>query len=661
MKKIQKLLKIFFILLLVACTENDLRDTSFVDDITAPANVSAVYNITQDNSGSVTITPNADGAVSYEVFFGDGTAAPAIVSQGGTARHTYREGTYNIKVVALNLNGVKTEVSQQLIVSFKAPQNLVVVIENDAAVSKKVNITANAEFATFFEFSSGETGVTQPVVSGNIGQTISYTYRNPGTYNVSVIAKGGAIQTTKFEESFVVKEILAPIIAAPAPPARSASDVISIFSDAYSNVTLNELPTSWSSGNFEAITLNNDKVWKLTNLDFIGMVTNYDTGINLSSMKKLHIDYWVPQGATNELLIKIVNTVDGGEDVESLGTTVAGSWQSIDLDMTGFDGGNLANKEKITQILIDSQGITGVVYIDNFYFYKESSASTFDDGLLTNGDFQAGSNSWIVGVNDSAPAPVAVDGANIYYSVNVPNAGNPWEVNVSQKVEIVNGTTYTLTFDAWSNVTRSMIAGIGLSADPWSNKTETLNITPSRATYKYTFTADFGAPNARVLFDLGAAAGQVNIDNVSLFKGNGNKVLNGNFENGSAPWIVGVDDNAPAPVVLTNGNNHYFVNVANAGNPWEVNLSQKLLIVNGATYVLTFDAWSNVNRTIVAGIGLSADPWSNKVETVNINTNRTTFTYTFTANFGATNARVLFDLGAAAGQVNIDNVSLSRN
>jgi hypothetical protein len=89
----------------------------------------------------------------------------------------------------------------------------------------------------------------------------------------------------------------------------------------------------------------------------------------------MHIDYWVPEGTTNELLVKIVNTIDGGEDIESLGTTVAGSWQSIEIDMTGFDGGNLANKEKITQLLIDSDGIAGVVYIDNFYFYKQPSGT----------------------------------------------------------------------------------------------------------------------------------------------------------------------------------------------------------------------------------------------------------------------------------------------
>ncbi|WP_143032704.1 PKD domain protein [Polaribacter dokdonensis] len=365
--------KFFFLLLVVVACEEDLRDTSFADNMAPPSEVTASYAITQDNTGSVTITPTAQGAVSFEIFFGDNSDS-ATLNQGESVEHIYAEGTYQVIVAASNLAGDVVETVQQLVVSFQAPQNLVVVLENDVAVSKQVNITATADFAAMFEFNSGETGVSQPVVSGNIGETISYVYANPGTYSVVVTAKGGAIATTDFAVDFEVTEILAPTEAAPVAPARNDTDVVSIFSDVYTDVTLNELPTSWSAGNFEATSVDSDNVWKLTTLDFLGIVTNYDTGIDLSGMEMMHIDYWVPEGTTNELFVKIVNTVDGGEDIESLGTTVGGSWQSIDIDMTGFDGGNLANKEKITQILIDSDGIAGNVYVDNFYFYKAPSS-----------------------------------------------------------------------------------------------------------------------------------------------------------------------------------------------------------------------------------------------------------------------------------------------
>ena len=84
-------------------------------------------------------------------------------------------------------------------------------------------------------------------------------------------------------------------------------------------------------------------------------------------------------------------------------------------------------------------------------------------------------------------------------------------------INIIQGNTYTLTFDAWSDTNRSILAGIGLSAAPFSSSTETVNITTTRTTYTLTLTAsDFGAPDARVIFDLGADVGLVNLDNVSL-------------------------------------------------------------------------------------------------------------------------------------------------
>jgi hypothetical protein len=252
---------------------------------------------------------------------------------------------------------------------------------------------------------------------------------------------------------------------------------------------------------------------------------------------------------------------------------------------------------------------------------------------------------------------------NTYYSVNVTSAGNVYDVNVSQKVEIIQGNSYTLTFDAWSDVNRSIVAGVGLSANPWSNTGAPLNITTTRTTYSFTYLeVGFGAPDARVLFDIGGAVGLVNIDNVSLVLGAGNLLTNGNFEAGSAPWIVGVNDAAPAPVVTVADNTYYSENVTSAGNVYDVNVSQKVEIIQGKTYFLTFDAWSDTNRSIDAGIGLSADPWSNDKETIQITPTRTTFTLTLdSSGFGASDARVLFDIGGEVGEVNIDDVSLSMN
>jgi len=667
MKKIRYIFSLCLIALTVWTCADD-KDTEFVITATAPTNLAIQFDVTQDNTGLVTMLPTAEGAVSFDIIFGDDTIEPESVENGNNISHIYEEGTYTVSVTAYGVTGLSTSISQELVVSFQAPTNLVVTVENDATISKQVNVTVSADFAINFEVYSGESGVLDPVTA-NIGDTAVLQYLDAGFYDITIIVLGAAIEATTYvEENFEVTEILAPTESAPTPQARQPEDVISIFSDAYSNVILDELPTSWSSSGFLATTIESNNTWQLSNLDFVGMVTNYAEGINLSQMETMHIDYWVPDGVSNELFVKIVNTVDGGEDIESLGATVSGSWQSIDIDMTGFDGGDLSNKEKITQILIDSDGVASTVYIDNFYFYKEPT-DAFDDGLLVNGDFELGSSNWLIGVNPSSAAPVVVDSdGNTHYSVNVTSVGNPWEVNTSQFVELINGETYTLTFDAWSDTNRDILAGIGLSADPWTNVAETTSITTIRTTYTYTFEAiGFGAPQARVLFDLGADSGVVNIDNVALFLGDGppaqfddGLLNNGDFELGSEFWLIGVDPSSVAPVVVdSDGNTHYSVNVTSVGNPWEVNTSQFVELINGETYTLTFDAWSDTNRDILAGIGLSADPWTNVAETTSITTIRTTYTYTFEAiGFGAPQARVLFDLGADSGVVNIDNVSL---
>ena len=69
-------------------------------------------------------------------------------------------------------------------------------------------------------------------------------------------------------------------------------------------------------------------------------------------------------------------------------------------------------------------------FIDNLYFYRAASGPSFDDGLLTNGDFEAGSDPWIIGVDDNTPAPVVTNNGNTYYSVDVLSAGNVYDVNM---------------------------------------------------------------------------------------------------------------------------------------------------------------------------------------------------------------------------------------
>ena len=57
-----KILKYFLSTILIAatiwsCTDEDFGNLDFLSTATAPTNVAALYNVTQDNTGTVTITP----------------------------------------------------------------------------------------------------------------------------------------------------------------------------------------------------------------------------------------------------------------------------------------------------------------------------------------------------------------------------------------------------------------------------------------------------------------------------------------------------------------------------------------------------------------------------------------------------------------------------
>ena len=365
MKKIKTIYKALLILfVIIACT--DERSLDFLDTVSVPSNVSAIYNITQDNTGLVTITPTADGAISFDVYFGDATTTPENVESGKNIQHKYAEGTYQVKVVAYNTNGDTAEATQDLVVSFKAPQNLVVTIDNDAAISKQVNVLADADFAVTFEFYSGEDGVTQPVMSGNIGESISYAYANAGIYTYKVIAKGGAIETTEFTADFEVTEILAPIVSVAAAPSRNDTDVISIFSDSYTDVAGTDFNPNWGQSTiYTPFDLNGDAIIQYSNLNYQGI--QIGSTQDVSTMEYLHLDVWTADAT--ELETFLISIASGEKLVKSVLTKDA--WTSIDIPISDFTDQGLSVNDLHQFKFVGS----GSVFIDNLYFYKAPSGS----------------------------------------------------------------------------------------------------------------------------------------------------------------------------------------------------------------------------------------------------------------------------------------------
>ena len=292
MKNIYKIFgSMFFIFLLIGCDEDFSDNNEFAKNVAPPSNVSASFDITQDNTGLVTITPTGEGAISFVIDYGDGSAVSSSIKTGGSVQHTFKEGNHTLKVTATGLNNLTTTAEVSLTVSFNAPENLQVTIENDTAVSKKVNVTATADWATVFDFISGESGADP--VTANIGETASFTYKEAGTYTVKVVARGAAIATTEYSQEFEVTAILEPTVSAPTPPSRASSTVISIYSDAYTSVAdVNMNPDwgqMWQGSGYAELDLNGDKITHYSKISYQGV--QY-AKTDISSMEYLHIDAW---------------------------------------------------------------------------------------------------------------------------------------------------------------------------------------------------------------------------------------------------------------------------------------------------------------------------------------------------------------------------------
>lgn len=351
-------------------------DTSFVSSVGSPTNISALYNITQDNTGLVTITPNGDGATSFAIYYGDGTSTPATVTPGNNTSHTYREGTFSVKIVATSINGSKTEVTQNLVVSFKAPQNLVATISNDLLVSKKVNVTIKAAYATMFDVFFGEPGKDTPV-SANADQTASYTYAKAGTYKIKVVAKSAAIKTTEYSTDFTVTAIVQPVASAPIPPTRQAANVISLYGSKYTNVAGTNYFPDWGQGgqgsSWGEFDLSGDKMLNYIKLSYQGIALADNVTVDVSAMEFIHMDVWTADAQKIET--SLISKSNGERPVVK--DLVANEWTSIDIPISAFTSQTGFKVADIFQLkFVGTPWAAGTVFIDNIYFYRAAAPSS---------------------------------------------------------------------------------------------------------------------------------------------------------------------------------------------------------------------------------------------------------------------------------------------
>jgi hypothetical protein len=175
----------------------------------------------------------------------------------------------------------------------------------------------------------------------------------------------------------------------PAPvPTVNAANVISIFSDAYTNEPVDYYNGYWApyqtTQGQDDIEVDGDNIIKYTELNFVGVQFAVDVStIDVSQMTHFHVDIQVQGniGSGDYLQVKLQDigadnafggTDDSADQLTLTNTTlVADNWVSIDVPISDFAA--LTSRSNLAQVVFISDATITDVFVDNIYFYELSA------------------------------------------------------------------------------------------------------------------------------------------------------------------------------------------------------------------------------------------------------------------------------------------------
>lgn len=453
MKKYFKILfSVLFVIAVTGCDKDD--DHLDLNSLQAPSNLGATFQITQDNSGMVTIIPTGEGAVLFEVDFGDGSPVAEEVKVGEKVTHIYEEGQYEVGITGININGKTATGIQPLTVSFLAPENLEVDINKDPQDNYTISVAATAQNAAMYEVYFGENEEDPTLLSENEeeepmllmpGETVSYTYSSVGTYNVRVVAlSGGAATTEVITEVMITDPLYLPI------DFESSTLNYTFYNfggGEGAGVPVIDNPDS-SGINTSARVASYTKpagseVWA-------GTTIALDEPIDFSTNQYIAVDVWSPIAGA-EVLFKIENLADANINVEAFATTtVSNQWETLVFDLTGIDASQ--DYGRIALFFNFGESGTGeTYYFDNIRTTRlelvklpltfESETLTYNWGGFGGAGGQVIANPDRTGINTSEKVTSLTkgNGAEVWAGISL---------NLDEAVNFSGGTTVKMK--AWS-------------------------------------------------------------------------------------------------------------------------------------------------------------------------------------------------------------------
>ncbi len=162
----------------------------------------------------------------------------------------------------------------------------------------------------------------------------------------------------------------APLTSA-GTPSQMASDVISVFSDSYTDVASTNFNPNWSQATvYSAFDLSGDNMLKYATLNYQGI--EFGSDIDAAAKGKLHMDIWSDK--TADVAIFCISRSTGEKSI--IASLTANQWTTVDVDLTDFISQGMSMAD-LFQFKFDetARTVSPTIYVDNIYFYGTATAT----------------------------------------------------------------------------------------------------------------------------------------------------------------------------------------------------------------------------------------------------------------------------------------------
>ena len=226
----------------------------------------------------------------------------------------------------------------------------------------------------------------------------------------------------------------ATLVAAPTPTVDAAG-VISVYSDAYTDIAGTNFNPWWGQATVQSeVDLSGNSAQLLTGLNYQGInIGSADGGVphDVSAAKYLHLDVW--SANSTALKVFLISTASGEKfDTVAVEHDV---WLGLDIPLTHFSDQGLTLND-IHQFKFDGNGD---IYIDNIYFHGEGAVpplviNAFDDAA----DIAIGASEFWQFVTDSDDLVNNVLTSTLVSATGIPQDG-PGAAQFNYSVESDQG------------------------------------------------------------------------------------------------------------------------------------------------------------------------------------------------------------------------------